>query len=91
MRHILGVEREWLMECRSRIGKATLSMLSGGQLEEEDAPTIEDVLVASLSSSSANGNGNDSVAGKKTSKEALEAARKRYLERKSAAGGAMKK
>jgi hypothetical protein len=40
MRHVLGVERAWLMQCREKIGRATASNLSGGhRFEVSHTPT----------------------------------------------------
>ena len=94
MRHVLGVERSWLMECRSRIGKVSLVELSGGKLEEVKT-AVED--------EDEGGGGKEGkkmkkekeemaeaapvVVKEKTSQEAVAAARARFLARKGGGGG----
>ncbi len=91
MRHVLGVERGWLMECRARIGKATLSQLSGGALRVEEEEEGEGEQGEEKGSAGAEAAASAAVAvpapavvapKEKTSQEALEAARRRFLERK---------
>lgn len=89
MRHVLGVERAWLMECRARIGKATLAQLSGGALhgeeeqqeQEKETAGAEEAGAAAASSGAAK-SAPESAPKERTSQEALEAARRRFLERK---------
>ena len=89
MRHVLGVERAWLMECRGRIGKASLAELSGGALhgEEEQQEPAQEKGETGAAASEAEAPASASVPAppapkERTSQEALEAARRRFLERK---------
>lgn len=86
MRHVLGVERAWLMECRARIGKATLAQLSGGALHgEEEEQQEQEKEAAGANEEASEGAAETAPAAapkERTSQEALEAARRRFLERK---------
>ncbi len=92
MRHVLGVERSWLMECRSRMGKASLAQLSGGQLVEETVAEEE-----AREGKTGGDKGEGGAAGapaaavppppkERTSQDAVAAARSRFLARKQGAG-----
>jgi len=83
MRHVLGVERAWLLECRARIGKVSLAQLSDGGLhEEEEEAAPRDGPVATQ--------GAPAVVAppkEKTSQDTVAAARARFLARKQGGGG----
>lgn len=83
MRHVLGVERAWLLECRARIGKVSLAQLSdGGLYEEEEEAAVDDGPVAATAAPVV------AVPSKgKTSQDAVAAARARFLARKQGGGG----
>eukprot|EP00624_Nannochloropsis_granulata_P002857 evm.model.NODE_24622_length_62854_cov_30.334282.12 len=82
MRHVLGVERAWLLKCRARIGKVSLAKLSdGGLREEEEEVGAEHGPVAAPAPALA-------VPLKvKTSQDTVAAARARFLARKQGGGG----
>lgn len=80
MRHVLGVERAWLLKCRASIGKVSLAKLSdGGLREEEDEAAAEDGPAAPAPALAV-------PLKVKTSHDAVAAARARFLARKQGGG-----
>jgi ATP-dependent RNA helicase DHX8/PRP22 len=87
MRHVLGVERAWLLECRARIGKVSLAQLSDGGLHEEEEETaMDDGPVAAPAAPAL-----AAPPKEKTSQDAVAAARARFksrsMARKQGGGG----
>lgn len=86
MRHILGVDRPWLMDCRQRIGRASISALSGGGIQElagSDNPLADHILKAAAEKEDEKAHA-EAEGPKKPTQEGLDAARQRFLERKMA-------
>lgn len=93
MRHVLGVERSWLMKCRQRVGQASVSKLTGGHLDHSvlmPAAGGEDKAEGPSSSLGKESSSKAAVQEpERATEEVVSEARRRFLERKNAkmAGG----
>lgn len=87
MRHVLAVERSWLMECRARSGKASVSQLSLGGLQETKESHSRTSTADATEGSKA---GIATPRKEKTDQGSVAAARARFLARKEACTGRLK-
>lgn len=86
MRHVLEVERAWLLQCRDRIGKASLAQLSGGGLHEEEE-AVEAGGAAGMAADGPAAQPPAPAPKERASQDAVAAARARFLARKQAGNG----